>query len=45
MKRWNDIRDKHVSAAGGAEAVRADKDRLLTQFVPTGPRRSVSGKD
>jgi DNA-binding transcriptional regulator YiaG len=31
MKRWNDIRDKHVSAAGGTEAVRADKDRLLTQ--------------
>lgn len=31
MKRWSDIRDKHVSAAGGAEAIREDKERLLAQ--------------
>ena len=26
MKRWNDIRDEHVAAAGGAEAVRSGKE-------------------
>jgi predicted transcriptional regulator len=31
MKRWSDIRDKHVAAAGGSKVVRADKDRLLAQ--------------
>jgi DNA-binding transcriptional regulator YiaG len=31
MKRWSDIRDKHVSAAGGAETIREDKERLLAQ--------------
>jgi DNA-binding XRE family transcriptional regulator len=29
MKRWSDVRDRHVTAAGGAEAVRVGKDRLL----------------
>jgi len=31
MKRWSDIRDKHVAAAGGSDVVRADRDRLLAQ--------------
>jgi DNA-binding transcriptional regulator YiaG len=31
MKRWSDVRDKHVAAAGGAEAVREGKERLLAQ--------------
>jgi DNA-binding XRE family transcriptional regulator len=31
MKRWSEIRDKHVSAAGGAETIREDKERLLAQ--------------
>jgi DNA-binding XRE family transcriptional regulator len=28
-KRWADIRDKHVAAAGGTEAVHEGKERLL----------------
>lgn len=31
MKRWNDIRDRHVAAAGGAEAVNDRTERLLGQ--------------
>lgn len=31
MKRWSDVRDRHITAAGGAEAVREGKDRLLAQ--------------
>ena len=31
LKRWADVRDKHVAAAGGAEAVREGKERLLGQ--------------
>jgi DNA-binding transcriptional regulator YiaG len=31
MKRWSDVRDKHIAAAGGAEAVREGKERLLAQ--------------
>ncbi|HEX2806231.1 MAG TPA: helix-turn-helix transcriptional regulator [Kineosporiaceae bacterium] len=30
-KRWSDIRDKHVAAAGGPELVEEGRDRLLTQ--------------
>lgn len=31
MKRWSDIRDKHIAAAGGTEVVQKGKERLLTQ--------------
>jgi DNA-binding XRE family transcriptional regulator len=31
MKRWSDVRDMHIAAAGGAEAVQEGKDRLLTE--------------
>jgi DNA-binding XRE family transcriptional regulator len=31
MKRWSDVRDKHIAAAGGAEAVQEGEARLLTQ--------------
>lgn len=31
MKRWSDVRDKHIAAAGGAEAIRGEKQNLLAQ--------------
>jgi DNA-binding XRE family transcriptional regulator len=31
MKRWSDVRNRHVTAAGGAEAVQEGKNRILAQ--------------
>lgn len=30
-KRWSEIREKHIEAAGGAEVVQTGKERLLDQ--------------
>jgi len=30
-RRWSEVRDRHVAAAGGADAVREGRDRLLAQ--------------
>ena len=30
-KRWSDLCDRHVAAAGGSELVEAGRDRLLAQ--------------